>query len=87
MQHKPLVSIIVDAAFKAKLATAEFPTVSKDANIGTKPNNVIVFVIGGATFEEATDLSTTYNADKDCVILGGSTLQNSKSFIADIMSI
>jgi vacuolar protein sorting-associated protein 45 len=86
MQHKPYVSMIVDAAFKAKLAAADFPIVSKDANLGTKPSNVIVFVIGGATFEEAADLSTTYNGDKDCVILGGSTVQNSKSFIADIMS-
>jgi vacuolar protein sorting-associated protein 45 len=87
MQHKPYASIIVDAAFKAKLPAADFPSVAKDANLAAKPTNVIVFVIGGATFEEAADLSTTYNGEKDCVILGGSTVQNSKSFIADIMSI
>jgi len=49
--------------------------------------NVIVFVVGGATYEEATDLSTTYNLERDSVILGGTTVQNSKSYIADILSI
>jgi hypothetical protein len=74
MQHKPYVSMIVDSAFKAKLPVSDFPTVSKEANLAAKPANVIAFVIGGATFEEAADLSTTYNGDRDCVILGGSTV-------------
>lgn len=86
MQHKPYVSGIVDSAFKSKLSAVDFPSPSKDTNLLAKPSNVIAFVIGGATFEEAADLSTTYNADRDCVVLGGSSVHNSKSFIADLMS-
>ena len=85
MQHKPYVSTVVDNAFKSKLSSVDFPSTTKDGT--AKPTNVIVFIVGGATYEEAADLSVTYNSDKDVVILGGSTVQNSKSFIADIMSI
>ena len=89
MQHKPYVSGIVESVFKGKLSSVDFPSTIKgqDSLSSTKPVNVIVFIIGGATFEEATDLSTSYNGERDCVILGGTSVQNSKSFIADIMSI
>lgn len=89
MQHKPYASSIVDSAIKGKLLAADFPSTVKgqDAPTATKPTNVIAFIIGGATFEEAADLSTTHNSERDCVILGGTSIHNSKSFIADIMSI
>jgi vacuolar protein sorting-associated protein 45 len=87
MQHKPYVSGIVDSAFKCKLSAVDFPSPSKEINLLSKPTNLIAFIVGGATFEEATDLSTCYNQERDTVILGGSCVQNSKSFIADLMSI
>ena len=89
MQHKPYASSIVDSTIKGKLLAADFPSTVKgqDAPTATKPTNVIAFIIGGATFEEAADLSTTHNSERDCVILGGTSIHNSKSFIADIMSI
>lgn len=86
MQHKPYVSRIVDSALKGRISGVDFPSTSRDASTAFKPSNVIVFIIGGATFEEAADLSTAHNQEKDCVILGGTTVQNSKSFIADILS-
>jgi len=61
MQHKPYTSTVVDSIFKAKLSAVDFPSTAKDANMQLKPSNVIVFVVGGATFEETADLSTTYN--------------------------
>ena len=83
------MSGIVDSALKGKLSSTDFPSTIKgqDSLTAAKPINVIVFIIGGATFEEAADLSISYNGEKDCVILGGTSVQNSKSFIADIMSI
>ena len=45
---------------------------------------MIVFVVGGATFQEARELSTTYNTESDTVILGGTYMHNSRSFLAEV---
>lgn len=50
-------------------------------------SNVIVFVVGGVTFEEAKDLAMTFNKDETRVIVGGNFIHNSKSFMADISQI
>ena len=61
MQHKPFISTVVDNVMKAKLSAMDYPSTAKDANTQLKPTNVIVFIVGGATYEETADLSTTYN--------------------------
>ena len=49
--------------------------------------NLIVFIVGGATYEEAREISVTYNSEEDRVILGGTYLHNSKSFLAEVSQI
>ena len=44
-------------------------------------------MVGGATYEEAMSLSTTYNIQEDRVLLGGTYLHNSKSFLAEVSQI
>ncbi len=41
-------------------------------------------MVGGATYQEAKEISTTYNANADTVILGGTYMHNSRSFLAEI---
>jgi hypothetical protein len=46
---------------------------------------VIVFVVGGATYEEAKEIASAFNNGEGVrVILGGNYIHNSKSFMADI---
>ena len=52
-----------------------------------KYQNMIVFVVGGATYEEAKEISTTFNISEDRVLLGGTYIHNSKSFIAEVSQI
>lgn len=52
-----------------------------------KIQNVIVFIVGGATYEEAKDIAITFNQAENRVILGGNFVHNSKSFMADISQI
>jgi vacuolar protein sorting-associated protein 45 len=85
MQHKPYASTLADLAFKSRLPLPDFPC-TKDS-VSIKPAQLIVFIVGGATFEEAKDLAVTYNTDKDNVVLGGSSVLNSKTFIADMMTV
>lgn len=44
-------------------------------------------MVGGATYEEAKELSCTYNMQDDRVILGGTYVHNSKSFLAEVSQI
>ena len=62
---------------------ADFPSL-QTYDPKNKPSKMIVFIVGGATYEEAKELSVTYNTDESKVILGGTTVHNSKTFIADV---
>ena len=44
-------------------------------------------MVGGATYQEARELSTTYNANADTVILGGTYMHNSRSFLAEVSQV
>jgi len=47
---------------------------------------VIVFIAGGVTFEEATKITEFNTANPNVnVILGGSTIHNSTSFLEELM--
>jgi vacuolar protein sorting-associated protein 45 len=50
------------------------------------PERIIVFIVGGATFEEAKEISTIYNvpSNSNRVILGGTSLINSEDFLTDV---
>lgn len=45
---------------------------------------VVVFVVGGATYEEERDMDELSRATGVSIILGGSTMLNSRSFLADV---
>ncbi|KAL8435826.1 hypothetical protein ACSSS7_002203 [Eimeria intestinalis] len=45
---------------------------------------VVVFVVGGATYEEERDMDELARATGVSIILGGSTMLNSRSFLADV---
>jgi vacuolar protein sorting-associated protein 45 len=52
------------------------------------PSEVVVFLVGGATFEEATKVAEFNVANPSMrVILGGSCVHNSHSFLQEITSV
>lgn len=69
-----------------KLMTQKFATFVP-FDYRDKPSQMIVFVVGGATFQEARELSTAYNTQADNVLIGGTYMHNSRSFIAEISQI
>lgn len=48
------------------------------------PQQVIVFIIGGATYEEALT-AHNFNSASCRVVLGGTTIHNSESFLNEII--
>ncbi|CAN6606641.1 vacuolar protein sorting-associated protein 45 [Trichomonascus vanleenenianus] len=91
-QHSPLLQTILAALVKGKLKKSLYPyyddghlpgwTMGED---GDRPQDIVVFVIGGVTYEEAR-LVAEMNASLKGVriVLGGTSIQNSASFLKDI---
>ena len=75
-QHQPHILTLLDQINKAKLKESEYPTIKSPAAFNTKPNEVIFFMIGGVTFEEAREVALINN---QAVFLGGTTIHNTKS--------
>jgi vacuolar protein sorting-associated protein 45 len=78
-QHQPYLLTILDSIFKGKLKESEYPTTTSPINFSVKPTDVVVFMVGGTTFEEAKEIAIG-NFGGGRVFLGGSTIHNTKRF-------
>eukprot|EP00808_Paulinella_micropora_P011765 g60228.t1 len=89
-QHKPVLNQTLTSLLVGKLPTKEFPFAESTSNNTPKPPKVVVvYIMGGITYEEAY-LVHTLNAaatDGTQIMLGGSFVHNSRSFIADILDV
>ena len=85
-QHEPLISNILDAVSKGKLKDSQFPLISNSSS--GRPNEVVVFIVGGATYEEATKVAEFNKANPGMsVVLGGSCIHNSNSFLKEVATV
>lgn len=91
-QHEPLLSEILSDLLKGKLRDTTFPFLPSGSSWvsmqpGQRPKKVIVFVVGGATYEEAYTVHKLNAATPDVdIILGGSFMHNSRTFLEDVCS-
>lgn len=85
-QHKPLLNEILDLISKNKLKDSVYPFLHGQPT-PTRPTDVIVFIVGGVTYEEAFNVHE-FNNGKDNtglrIVLGGTSIQNSNSFLRDV---
>jgi vacuolar protein sorting-associated protein 45 len=99
-QHKPRLHTILDSLFKNQLSESMYPFYSLTSR--EIPRDVIVFIVGGATYEEALTVhkfnlnqedntptglqgTSSVQTKRDrSVVLGGSTVLNSKMFLAEL---
>lgn len=77
----PLLIQTLDAAFKGKLRESNFP--GTDAIPTSPPKSILVFVVGGVTYEEATKVAEM-NGSGIKVVLGGTTVHNSNTFLSEL---
>lgn len=83
-QHKPLLHETLDALFKGRLKENLYPYTNQYQTNG-RPQKVIVFVVGGVTYEESLTVHTfNKNFPGIQIILGGTTVHNSKSFLEEV---
>ena len=88
-QHQPLLSSTIQAAAKGSLKPEDYPFVgAQPAPNAAKPTELIVFIVGGACYEEAK-IVAQFNALNSgvSVLLGGSTILNARTFIKNMLQI
>lgn len=89
MQHMPDLSTLLTELSKNSLPKDKYPTLKQD-NTVSPVQDVIIFMVGGVTLEEARVVhqfnETMRHRGNMRVIIGGTTILNTKSFIEDIKS-
>eukprot|EP00922_Rhytidocystis_sp_ex-Travisia-forbesii_P063195 GHVS01094051.1.p1 GENE.GHVS01094051.1~~GHVS01094051.1.p1 ORF type:complete len:331 (-),score=60.20 GHVS01094051.1:711-1703(-) len=81
-QHKSLLASTLEALLKGRLKDSQYPSSSPTPPAGaSKPPLVMLFMVGGATYEELRDVESL---GEGTVLLGGTTIHNSRSFLADV---
>uniref|UniRef100_A0A3Q3BKH7 Vacuolar protein sorting-associated protein 45 n=1 Tax=Haplochromis burtoni TaxID=8153 RepID=A0A3Q3BKH7_HAPBU len=79
-QHQPLLHDTLDQMIKGRLKDSQFPYLGA-SSLRDRPQDILVFMIGGATYEEAL---TVYNLNRSTpgvrIVLGGSNIHNTKSY-------
>jgi len=88
-QHVPVLMDTIHAIAKGKLKNATHPYIIGKGGTDEIPKEVIVFMAGGVTYEEASKISefNDNNVGKMRVILGGSTVHNSTSFLEELKNL
>lgn len=86
-QHTPLLKETLEDLIKGKLRENLYPTLGGDDGHGRRPQDIIVFIVGGATYEESLCVHQLQQAHPSVrLILGGTTIHNSASFIQEVSS-
>ncbi|XP_056643898.1 vacuolar protein sorting-associated protein 45 [Diorhabda sublineata] len=83
-QHKPLLHETLEDLIKGKLKEQMYPYLGSHGANG-RPQDIIIFIIGGATYEESLTVhSINKNYPSFNVLLGGTTIHNSSSFLNEV---
>jgi vacuolar protein sorting-associated protein 45 len=82
-QHSPRLETTLQNLIKGRLKELQYPFV--DNHTRDKPQDIIVFMVGGVTYEEAKMVAQV-NASVPGVrvVLGATTVHNSETFLAEV---
>lgn len=97
-QHTSHVTSVVEALLKGRLRETQYTFVpnntatysatqqrySGSSSSTDRPTEILVFIVGGATYEEACNLHQLAIQHNCRIVLGGTTIHNSKTFLADV---
>lgn len=84
-QHSPHLETTLQNMIKGRLREQQYPFVDGGGTTRDKPQDIIVFMIGGATYEEAK-MVAGINASSPGVrvVLGGTTVHNAATFLEEV---
>ena len=84
-QHTPRLEATLQNLIKARLKEQQYPFVEGDGSTRDKPQDIVVFIVGGATYEEAKMVAQVNASSPGVrVVLGGTSIHNSTTFLAEV---
>lgn len=84
-QHSPRLENTLQELIKGRLRDAQYPFVEGGGTTRDKPQDIIVFVIGGVTYEEAKMVAQVNASSPGVrVVLGGTSVHNSATFLDEV---
>ncbi|PQE30802.1 vacuolar sorting-associated 45 protein [Rutstroemia sp. NJR-2017a WRK4] len=84
-QHSPRFELTLQNLIRGKLRDQQYPFVEGGGTTRDKPQDIIVFIVGGATFEEAKCISQINASSPGVrVVLGGTNIHNSSTFLEEM---
>jgi len=83
--HSPTLENTLQNLIKGKLKDQQYPFVEGGGSTRDKPQDIIVFMIGGATYEEAKSVASINASSPGIrVVLGGTTIHNAATFMEEV---
>ncbi|KAL2351824.1 vacuolar protein sorting-associated protein 45 [Cryomyces antarcticus] len=84
-QHSPRLETTLQDLIKGRLREQQYPFVDGGGTTRDKPQDVIIFMIGGATYEESKMVAQVNASSPGVrVVLGGTTVHNSASSLDEV---
>lgn len=84
-QHSPRLEATLQNLIKGKLKEPQYPFLEGGGHTRDKPQDVIVFMVGGATYEEAKTVAQVNASSPGVrVVLGGTSIHNSLTFLEEV---
>ena len=84
-QHTPLLMSTLEAVLKGKLKDTQFQLATPQ-NV-ERPQDIIVFMVGGVTYEETLAVSNLNKTSQGAVriVIGGTHIHNCRSFLNEVL--
>ncbi|XP_058200811.1 vacuolar protein sorting-associated protein 45 homolog [Rhododendron vialii] len=83
-QHQPLLFQTMESIVKGRVRDVDYPFIGNHFQ-QARPQEVVIFVVGGTTYEESRSVALQNAANSGIrFILGGSAILNSKRFLKDL---
>lgn len=84
-QHSPRLETTLQDLIKGRLSMNNYPFVEGGGQTRDKPQDIIVFIVGGTTYEEAKMVAQVNASSPGVrVVLGGTGVLNSNSFLDEV---
>lgn len=84
-QHTARLEVTLQNLIKARLKEQQYPFIEGGGVTRDRPQDIVVFMIGGATYEEAKMVAQINASSPGTrVVLGGTTIHNSTTFLEEV---
>ncbi|KAL5332344.1 Sec1-like protein [Aspergillus crustosus] len=84
-QHSPRLEATLQNLIKGRLKELQYPFLEGGGHIRDKPQDVIIFMVGGTTYEEAKMVAQVNASSPGIrVVLASTSVHNSKTFLEEV---